>query len=487
MPTFPAPVVPFIPARHHGGNQTPKAVVIHATVSPDTPGTARTIANWWKGPTSPVTSASYIVDPREVIQCVGDHTVAYHCGYNTNTIGIELCDEQTGPPNRWKDSNSQAIIARAAKLTAQLCLAYGIEPRRPSVSELKAKGPHGIYGHNDSRLAFGYTDHSDPRDFDWPAFIALVRKEITAIRTAASTPAKPPVKPTPPKPPTAPTTLVNVMHAPLEFNASDEGHTHDIEAIFARAAAKDVKWITGTEAGPGSGNTNAELKRCARKYGYKVFVPGSKPGRGADKGGTTDAWIAVKKDFITGGWKTGFIPVIPGSYSLYKAQGKANAAKLWPKWGTKGVVWVEFDSPLGHIGVSAGHYLTKGRKPGPQSIVLGVDHWAWNKKMAKAIGDWAREVGKGDALAFYGGDQNMRDEWDKQPQGDTFLGNPLTSVSDELGHRAPTRAGSQIDVIASYNHDGRVKAAYWRTLSDSRFPLSVDHNLCEAGFNIAAK
>lgn len=185
---FAAPTPEFIPARWKGGAQTPKAIVMHATVSSDNSGTARAIAKFFqKGAAK--TSAHYVVDPATVIQCVGDHAVAYHCGYNTGSIAIEMCDEQTGPASRWADADSKAIIRRAATLTAQLCLAYNIEPRRPTVAELKAKGPHGIYGHNDSRLAFGNTSHTDPRDFPWPTFMELVRAERD--RLSGRKPAKP--------------------------------------------------------------------------------------------------------------------------------------------------------------------------------------------------------------------------------------------------------------------------------------------------------
>jgi hypothetical protein len=185
---FKPPSPPFISARHHGGSQVPKAIVIHGTVSSDNRGTARSIAKWWHGITSPITSAHYVVDPAETIQCVGDHTIAYHCGFNTGSIAIELCDEEVGPATRWQDADSQAIIRRAAKLAAELCLAYGIDPFRPTVSALKRKGPHGIYGHNDSRLAFGFTTHTDPIDFPWAQFLGLVRKNVREMKLAATDP-----------------------------------------------------------------------------------------------------------------------------------------------------------------------------------------------------------------------------------------------------------------------------------------------------------
>lgn len=191
---FKPPSPPFIEARHYGGSQTPKAIVMHGTVSSDNKGTARNIAQWWHGPTSPITSAHYVVDPAEVIQCVGDHRVAYHCGYNTGSVSIELCDEEVGPKSRWQDADSKAIIQRAARLTAELCLAYNIKAFRPSVAELKAKGPHGIYGHNDSRLAFGFTTHTDPIGFPWAEFLRQVRLEIRNIKLEQSTPKKPATK-----------------------------------------------------------------------------------------------------------------------------------------------------------------------------------------------------------------------------------------------------------------------------------------------------
>lgn len=194
--TIAPPNPPFIRARHYReANEKPLAVCMHGTVSHDDPGTARQIANWWAGPTSPETSAQYIRDPRETIQCVGDHDIAFHCGHNKAVIGYELCDEQVGPANRWFDEDSVAILKGAARDVARLCAAYDIEPRRPSVAELKAKGPHGVYGHNDSRLAFGNTTHTDPRDFPWDYFMRLVKTEYDRLLGLENQPVPAPVAP----------------------------------------------------------------------------------------------------------------------------------------------------------------------------------------------------------------------------------------------------------------------------------------------------
>lgn len=231
---FPPPSPKFIRARHQGGPQKPKAIVLHGTVSSDNKGTAINIARWWAGPTSPMSSAHYVVDPGTVIQCVGDHSVAYHCGFNQDSLGVEFCDEQTGPATRWADEDSTAILKRAATLVAKLCLAYGIEAKRPTTAELKRKGPHGIYGHNDSRLAFGGTTHTDPRDFPWEKFLRMVNAEIKRIREAANPPRK----------------TFRVLHAPLHgASATKPEMRKALRRRFARVgfseAWRQAGWLEG--------------------------------------------------------------------------------------------------------------------------------------------------------------------------------------------------------------------------------------------------
>lgn len=435
---FPPPKRPFIRARHHGGPQTPKAVVLHGTVSSDNKGTARNIANWWAGPTSPVTSAHYVVDPGTDIQCVGDHTVAYHCGYNTGSIGVEFCDEQTGPASRWADADSTAILKRAATLVAQLCLAYNIEPKRPSVADLKRKGPHGIYGHNDSRLAFGYTSHTDPRDFPWAKFIGLVRAEVRRIRREAEGP----------KVPDRRKVRIDVAHASMQFSDTLEQKDADTEKIFARAEKRGLRWITGTEAG--QADLRGSLRAAAERHGYRLYVKG-------------DCWIAVEKKHIKkGSWKTFWRKVIDG------------VAKRWTDKGVVAVT-VEFDD-IGVTTIIAAHYLTKGRPDAKDPEYR--QNLERNRQLAQAIGEYARQVGKGKAKVFYGGDQNIVDR-----DADTFLGEPLTSLWDELKRWENTGHGN-IDVIASYDADGRVVGVYMRALDDSEFRLFSDHFYTEGGFDV---
>jgi N-acetyl-anhydromuramyl-L-alanine amidase AmpD len=175
------PAPPFIPARWSGGAQGPRMIVMHGTVSPCVKGGARTIAQYF-ATTERKASAHYTVDPGEIIQSVGDHTVAYHCGHNQDSIGVELCDPQIGDPARWGDVNHTVMLARAAKLVARLCLAYGIPVVRVSVADLKA-GKHGICGHADMSLAFRQSTHVDPGTaFPWTDFMKAVKTEARALQ-----------------------------------------------------------------------------------------------------------------------------------------------------------------------------------------------------------------------------------------------------------------------------------------------------------------
>lgn len=110
---------------------------------------------------------------------------------------------------------------------------------------------------------------------------------------------------------------IRVAHVSLQFGDTDKQHTSDITRIFDRAVARRYAWVMGTEAGPGSGNTGKELLRIGKDHDYQMWVPEE---QAQGKGRATDCWIAVRKDLIAGGWKTGYVPVIPGSQELYKRE-----------------------------------------------------------------------------------------------------------------------------------------------------------------------
>jgi hypothetical protein len=277
-----------------------------------------------------------------------------------------------------------------------------------------------------------------------------------------------------PKPPSSDLITIDVMHASLQFSDSPAQQEQDIKDLFARAKDRDVWWVTGTESGPGAEPTGELLRKYGPAAGFRTFVPSE--GKGA--GSTTDCWIAVNKRYIDGKWTQGYETSIPGSRELYMREGipRAQASSMQPRWGPKGLVRVGFDNDEvgARINVGAGHYLTKDASP----EIHGVDHGEWNEVFAGDIGEWAREVGKGYDLVFYGGDQNINDK-----RRDTFYGSPLTSLQDELKRWENTGHGP-IDVLATYDGDSRVTAKYVRALDDKEFFQHSDHFVVEGGVTV---
>lgn len=265
-----------------------------------------------------------------------------------------------------------------------------------------------------------------------------------------------------------------VAHVSLQFSDTAEQHTSDIERIFDRAVNRRHAWVLGTEAGPGANNTSKELLRIGKAHGYRMWVP-SDQNKGA--GSSTDCWLGVRSDLVVSGWKTGYIPVIPGSSQLYSEQ-KLDP-DLNPRWGPKGVVHAEFKSTreLGDISLSVGHHLTKGQRKGPESIMHGVDHWEWNEKLDDAFAKHMAEQAKGKALAFASMDRNASDRRNPANIGGT------TSLADELKKWRNTGYGD-IDWILSSNKDGRVQAADFTVLDDRAFPLATDHFYLEGAFKV---
>lgn len=265
---------------------------------------------------------------------------------------------------------------------------------------------------------------------------------------------------------------LHVAHASLEYKDSDRQHTQDIEKIFDRAVDKGYAWLTGTEAGPGSGNIGEELIRVSRDFGYVPWVPQIQGDRDARR---TDCWIAVRKDLIQGKLHGDFIPVIPGSTELKR--------KVDARWGPKGVVCVNFESTisvLGEVNIGAAHYIHDAHNPSEQP------EWDLNKQLSDGIVEWAKDAGRGSAIVFFGADSNMHDDKNDRPEGDPFFGGSMSTVWDELKHYENTGHGT-IDVIATYNRDRRVTALQAKALSDREFHLHGDHFLIEAVLNVAPR
>jgi hypothetical protein len=211
--SFPPPAPPYLgPAKHisAGHNKPIHRIVIHSTDSPCVAGGARANAQWFNNPESKG-SAHYIVDPEEVVQSVLDDAIAWHAPPNQHSIGVEMCDRPSKEsldhwmaspgehpsgsknPLRWLERNHRATLVKAARLTAELALAYDVPVRFLGVKQLLA-GEHGITTHANVSNAFHQSTHWDPGIWPRRVFMRQVRKEVNALRLAAASPASVPVE-----------------------------------------------------------------------------------------------------------------------------------------------------------------------------------------------------------------------------------------------------------------------------------------------------
>ena len=163
------------PHKTDTAGRTVDLVVIHTMEIAEREGAAEACARWFESPVSEV-SAHYCVDAETTIQCVREEDIAWHArGANTVSVGIELAGYAGQRSLGWNDAYSQAVLARAARLTAQVCARHGIPLRRLRAAGLVARR-RGITGHRDVSAAFHKSDHWDPGpDFPWTRFVRLAR------------------------------------------------------------------------------------------------------------------------------------------------------------------------------------------------------------------------------------------------------------------------------------------------------------------------
>ncbi|MDP9167759.1 MAG: N-acetylmuramoyl-L-alanine amidase [Actinomycetota bacterium] len=153
-----------------GPNGTITRIVVHGTVSPCQSGGARSVASYFQSPNAGGL-AHYVVDPAEIIQCCHEDTACWHAPPNHGSIGVELCDPQTGPGGRWGDQPHLHMLHLAAQLVADLCKRHNLPVKYVDAAGL-LRGETGITTHADVSQAWHQSDHTDPGpDFPMSAFI----------------------------------------------------------------------------------------------------------------------------------------------------------------------------------------------------------------------------------------------------------------------------------------------------------------------------
>lgn len=119
-------------------------------------------------------SSHFYVDDVEAYQSLPTEWVAWHAGSNQgNSYGISIEITGQNSTNNWLADADD--INMAARITADECRKWAIEPRLLTVAEMKAGTLGGIVTHDRMRQAWGGTDHTDPgQNFPMNYFLAKV-------------------------------------------------------------------------------------------------------------------------------------------------------------------------------------------------------------------------------------------------------------------------------------------------------------------------
>jgi hypothetical protein len=171
--------IPFIQARHYkvATRQTIDLVVLHTMEAWEKPAMAEAVARWFAGAQAPQASAHYCVDRSATVQCVQEKDIAWHAaGANHNGIGIEHAGYAQQTPADWCDDYSERMLARSARLVADICARYSI-PVEPVDDAGLLNGKRGITTHAAVSRAFKKSTHTDPGpSFPMTHYLDLVRK-----------------------------------------------------------------------------------------------------------------------------------------------------------------------------------------------------------------------------------------------------------------------------------------------------------------------
>lgn len=267
--------------------------------------------------------------------------------------------------------------------------------------------------------------------FDSSQFVGAISGANDAMRSG------PLARPEPPKHREPEFFNLDLAHYSLEFRDTLAQKKRDYQVMFDQG----YDAITGTEVG--QPDALRVLRLAAHRAGYTVFAYKSN-------------FVSLRKELI-----------VPGSYHK-GATTVVDKDKTAGRGHDSNIVWAGMTvKGVGKCTFLCSHYNT--RQPENQK---------WNRLIAREVGDLAEKFGAGMGLVWYGGDQNIVDR-----KADTFFGEDLTSVWDELQKYENTGHGN-IDVIASYDPDGRVEARYIRALDDREQFMHADHFPVEAGFKV---
>ncbi len=162
------PGLPFVQAKGYTRGRPdgpPLWIVVHDMEASEWSGRAESTAAYFANPSDGRSvSSHYTVDNDSVIQCVDEDDIAWTVGNrpgNYRGINWELSGFARQTRAEWLDPFGVAMFAQMAPIAAASMHRWGIPNRWCTVADLRSFHP-GLTTHNDLRVAFGVTTHTDP-------------------------------------------------------------------------------------------------------------------------------------------------------------------------------------------------------------------------------------------------------------------------------------------------------------------------------------
>jgi len=168
----------YTPGRPDG---PPLWIVVHDMEASETATRAENTAAYFANPgDGRRVSSHYCADNNSVVQCVRTGDSAWTVGNrpgNNRGLNWELAGFASQSRAQWLDPFGRAMFAEIKPILVADAAKYGIPLVRRTVAELKA-WRKGITSHNDLRLAFGGTTHTDPGgNFPWDVFLQTMNDD----------------------------------------------------------------------------------------------------------------------------------------------------------------------------------------------------------------------------------------------------------------------------------------------------------------------
>ena len=178
----------FIQARNcrPGRRKAIRLVVWHDMESPETPGTAGHVAEWFAGATAPMASAHACGDSGEVVESVKPQDTAFAApGANADGYHLEVAGIRNQGRAGWNDAASLATIRNLVRWLASLAAVKGIPDRWLTDAQLADGVSAGHCTHEDISRVFRLGDHSDTGP-DFPR--GYVMEQLAALRRPVAPP-----------------------------------------------------------------------------------------------------------------------------------------------------------------------------------------------------------------------------------------------------------------------------------------------------------